>query len=114
MKDNLIKIVEFLKSFKCKNVAVFDLSEDDESKFFVVASAPTSNDTKKLADELSILINYNDEKDGYCKGDWIILNADPIVVHLFTYAERSRYNLDKLYKSKEIDLFKEIKKKKSK
>ena len=67
-----------------------------------------------LANDGYKLINYNDEKDGYCKGDWIILNADPIVVHLFTYAERSRYNLDKLYKSKEIDLFKEIKKKKSK
>ncbi len=112
--ERIIKICEFLKSSRCKNVATFDLTENGEPKFFVVASATNPDENKKVADELCKKFQLDGERDGYHKGEWIILCFSNIYVHLFTLAARSRYNLDRLYKSKEIDLAKFLKKKKSK
>ena len=115
MNEKLVKVVEFLKTLKCKNVSTFDLSDEGGEKFFVIVSAISSTDTKKVADELCTLMKFDkDRLDGYHKGEWIILDDDPIIVHIFTSNERAKYNLDRLYKSKEIDVLKSIKKKKSK
>ena len=114
MNTQLVKIVEFLKTQKCKNISTFDLSDESEEKFFVVVSAQSNLETKKLADELSAFMKYDKPRDGYHKGEWIILDLSPIIVHIFTAADRARYNIDRLYKSKEIDVLKSLKKKKSK
>lgn len=114
MRESLVKIVEFLKSIKCKNISAFDLSENGEEKYFIIASALNTDDTKKAADEVAEFIGYDKDKDGYYKGEWIILNAEPIIIHIFTTAERAKYNLDRLYKSKEIHVLKPSKSKKSK
>lgn len=114
MNAKLIATVEFLKNLKCKNLSTFDLSENGEEKFFVVLSAANCDETKKIADEVCTFLKYDGERDGYHKGEWIIINAEPIIVHIFTAADRAKYNLDRLYKSKEVDILKSIKKKKSK
>ncbi len=114
MNTQLVKIVEFLKTQKCKNISTFDLSDESAEKFFVVVSCQNNLETKKLADELSLFLKYDKEKDGYHKGEWIILDVDPIIVHIFTVVDRAKYNIDRLYKSKEIDVLKSLKKKKSK
>lgn len=114
MKDELVKLVEYLKKIKCKNISTFDLSENGEEKYFIIVSATSCDETKKIADEVCEFIGYDKEKDGYHKGEWIILNAEPMIIHIFTATERAKYNLDRLYKSKEIDVLKPLKKKKSK
>lgn len=114
MNETIVKIAEHLKHLKCKNIAVFDLSEGGGEKFFIVASALNCEATKHVADELAEKINYTGEKDGYHKGEWIILNDSPYIIHIFTVTDRAKYNIDKLYKSRDIDIAKYIKKKKSK
>ncbi len=114
MNEQLIKIYEMLKKFKCKNVATFDLTENGETKFFVIASCLNADDNKKVADELCKNFDLIGEKDGYHKGEWIILRFSNIYVHLFISTIRTKYNLDRLYKNREIDLVKYLKKQKSK
>ena len=36
--------------------------------------------------------------DGIFKGDWIVLDFDEIVVHIFTKETRQKFNIEKLYK----------------
>lgn len=114
MNDKLIEIFEFLKNEKCKNVVAFDLTENGDEKFFIIASCQTAEENKKIADDLTNNFELVDEKDGYHKGEWIILPFNKLLVHLFTNSSRAKYNLDRLYKSKEIDIAKFLKKKKSK
>lgn len=114
LNEKLLAVVEALKAAKCKDISSFNLTDDGEEKFFVLASAPTSDDTKKVADILCEKFECVGEKDGYFKGEWIIMNFEPVIVHIFTQAHRAKYNLDRLYKSKEVDVLKYIKKKKSK
>ena len=114
MNEQLLKICELLKKCKCKNVATFDLTENGEAKFFVVASCLNAVENKKVANELCENFELTGEKDGYHKGEWIILRFANIYVHLFIVSARTKYNLDRLYKNREIDLIKYVKKKKSK
>ena len=114
MNEQLLKICELLKKCKCKNVATFDLTENGEAKFFVIASNVNPDDNKKVANELCENFELIGEKDGFHKGEWIILRFANIYVHLFVVSARIKYNLDRLYKNKEIDLAKYLKKQKSK
>ena len=114
MNDKLIKLVEHLKTLKCKNLATFDLSDGDEEKFCVIVSGANTLETKKIADEVCEDPRFAGEKDGYHKGEWIIINTSPIILHIFTQPERTKYNLDRLYKSKEIDVVKTMKKRSKK
>lgn len=112
--EKLLAIIESLKSAKCKDISSFDLTDNGEEKFFVLASTPNAVETKRVADMMCEKFECIGEKDGYFKGEWIILNFEPVVLHIFTQAYRTKYNLDRLYKSKEVDVLKYIKKKKSK
>lgn len=114
MNAKLVKLVEFLKSIKAKNLSTFDLSEGEEEKYFIVVSGLGNTETKKIADATMAFLKNDASLDGYYKGEWIVIEQSPIVIHIFTSNERAKYNLDRLYKSKEIDVLKNIKKKKSK
>ena len=48
MKEELVKLVEYLKKIKCKNISTFDLSENGEEKYFVIVSATSCDETKKI------------------------------------------------------------------
>ncbi len=109
---DLVKIFEFLTEEKCKKISVFDVSENDMSKFLVVANNPTANENRRVADVFSEEFGFFGKIDGYHKGEWIIFDMEEIVVHLFLPSQREKYNLDRLYRAREIDLLKILQKKK--
>ena len=109
---DLVKIYEFLTEQKCKKIAVFDISENDVPKFLLLANNPTANENRRVADVFSEEFNFLNKIDGYHKGEWIIFDMNEIVVHLFLPSQREKYNLDRLYRAREIDLLKLLQKKK--
>ena len=108
----LVKIFEFLAEQKCKKISVFDISENGMPKFLVLANNPTANENRRVADVFSEEFGFVNKIDGYHKGEWIIFDMEEIVIHLFLPAQREKYNLDRLYRAKEIDLAKILQKKK--
>ena len=108
----LIKIYEFLLEQKCKKISVFDISESDMHKFLVLLNNTNQNDNRNVADAFAEHFGYVNKIDGYHKGEWIIFDMDEIVVHMFLPQQREKYNLDRLYRAKEIDLAKILQKKK--
>ena len=108
----LLKIYEFLTNQKCKKVSVFDISENDVPKFIVIANNSSANENRRVADELAETFGYLNKIDGYHKGEWIIFDMDNIVIHMFLPMQREKYNLDRMYRAREIDLTKILQKKK--
>lgn len=41
-------------------------------------------------------------KDGYKEGNWILLDYNDIIVHIFLPEDRNYYNLEKLWESKGV------------
>ena len=98
------KIVDELSGLKLRNIRAFDVEESGVSKFLVVATAININENKKLAMVFAFNTKYDGKIDGFHKGEWIIFDFDEVVVHLFASGFREKYNMDKLYKGKEVSL----------
>ena len=72
--------------------------------YFVIASGNSVNQTQAIAEE----VEYKMESEGYeargkegiREGQWIILDYNEVVVHIFHKDMREYYNLEKLWSSK--------------
>ena len=110
MDKKLGAILNELWALKYRNIKAYNVDGSGVSRFLVVGTAITIAENKKLAYMLAQELKYGDKIDGFHKGEWIIFDLDEIVVHLFASGHREKYNLDKLYKGKEINISKEDKK----
>lgn len=102
MDKQLQKIIEELWVLKYRNLRAYDTLESGVSKFLVVATAINVNENKKLANIFAQNMKYEQKIDGIHKGEWIIFDFEEVVVHLFASGHREKYNMDKLYKGREI------------
>ena len=107
MDKKLSKILKLLWGQKYKNIKVYDVEESGVSKFLVVATAVNVLENKKSATQLMLDLKFEDAVDGLHKGEWIIFDLDDIVLHLFASGFREKFNIDKLYKGREILIEKE-------
>ena len=114
MDKKLQKIIDELWLLKYRNLRAYDVAEGGVSKFLVVATAIGTTENKKSALELASKIKYEQKIDGIHKGEWIIFDLDEIVLQLFASGFRERYNIDKLYKGREIQFTKTEKKSQNK
>ena len=113
MDKKLEKVVHILWSLKYRNISAYDIEDSGVSKFLVVATAVTPNDNKKFSTAFAEEIKYDGKIEGWHKGEWMIIDLGDIVIHLFASGHREKYNMDKLYKGKEISMPKLSKKKKA-
>ena len=80
------------------------LQVEQKSKLVKRLVLCTANDcvhAKKLATDLKE--NVKDfarcfHMDGIFKGDWVVLDFDEIIVHIFTKETRQKFSIEKLYK----------------
>ena len=113
MDKKLEKVVHLLCGLKYRNISAYDIEDSGVSKLLVVATAVTTNDNKKYSTSFAESMKYTGKIEGWHKGEWMIMDLDDIVVHLFASGHREKYNMDKLYKGREITLPKLSKKKKA-
>lgn len=99
---NIKELVELLGANKMRNVSVYDLSENSDEKYVVLATSNKVQDSKKVADIIAEKYHYDGKIEGYNKGEWIVFDFDGLTLHIFLSKTRDKYNLDKLYKPKKI------------
>ena len=104
METKIKELVELLQENKMKNIAVYNLSSGDDEKYIIVATSNKTADSKKLADIIAEKYHYQEKIEGYNKGEWVVFDFVNLTIHLFLAKVRDKYNLDKLYKPKKINL----------
>jgi len=112
VEKKLEKILETLWTLKYRNIAVYNTEDNNVAKFLIVATAIAPAENKRAAENFLDKIKYDIIPDGFHKGEWIIFDLEDIVIHLFAGGFREKYNMDKLYKGREVDI--KIEKKKNK
>ena len=69
--------------------------------YIIVASGTSTTQVKGLADRLKDRLNGRGYKhiriEGAAQGDWVIVDAGDIVVHLFRPEVREFYNIEKMW-----------------
>ena len=71
------------------------------AKRLIVCTVQDNICAKKVALELKEMLKDTLQcfhTDGIFRGDWIVLDYDDIIVHIFTKETRQKFNIDKLYK----------------
>lgn len=103
MENNLQTICEALSNKKSVLIKVLNVRDlTSIADYFVLCSTRNQKQSQAAADEVEEKIAElgvkATRKEGYCEGDWILLDFGDVIVHIFTDEERRHYDFDTLWK----------------
>ncbi len=95
-------IEESLDDDKAADVVVINLAgKSSIADFMVIASGQSSRHVSAMTEHLVSVLKNNGLKgatiEGQSRGDWVLVDAGDVVVHLFRPEVRDFYNLEKLW-----------------
>ena len=99
--SKLETILKVLDDRKAENVNIIELNDSSIADKFVVATGTSVIQTKALADYIEEELEKNGysllSKEGLREGEWILMDAGDIIVHIFTRKQREFYGIDDLW-----------------
>lgn len=99
--SKLETILKVLDDRKAENVSIIELNDSSIADTFVVATGTSVIQTKALADYIEEELEKNGysllSKEGLREGEWILMDAGDIIVHIFTRKQREFYGIDDLW-----------------
>jgi len=101
-EDKILKIVEeSLDDGKAEDVTVIDLrGKTSIANEMVVASGTSDRHVISLAQRVQENLKaagYRSVSEGENKGDWVLIDAYDVIVHIFRPEVREFYNLEKMW-----------------
>ena len=102
--EDIINIgLEALKDKKADDIKVIDISEISViADALVIASGNNVNQIQAMADEVEEKLSANNihflSHEGYDKANWILMDYNDVIFHLFDKESRSFYDLERLYR----------------
>ena len=102
-KLNLLNVViSSLEEFKAQDIVKIDLAgKTSMADFMLIASGTSSRQIRAIAEntltEIKKGSNMNVNIEGLNQGDWVLIDAGDIIIHLFRPEVREFYNLEKMW-----------------
>lgn len=111
MENTMLKtVVNAMENRKAVNVKVLKIDKlTAVADYFVICNGTSVTQIKAIADEIEFKLEQGgvavSHREGYSSGNWILLDYDNVVVHIFHPTARDYYNLEKLWAdAEEIDI----------
>ena len=96
---------DFIALQKGKQLSVYDVAgESGITSFILVTHFNSPLENKRFADSFMKEYGQTDYPEGYSRGEWIIFDLGEVVIHSFTADKREKYNLDKLWQNRRVNL----------
>lgn len=101
--------VNVLNNKKARELSCIEITElSTIADYFVLATATSSTHVRALADEVEESLSKSGFEPLHIEGratDWILLDYDDIVIHIFGKQSREFYSLDHMWnEGKQVDL----------
>ncbi|QKX03294.1 ribosome silencing factor [Wolbachia endosymbiont of Litomosoides sigmodontis] len=93
-------IVSTIDQNKGHNIVIFDVQNKTFiAKYMIIASGDSSRHVKALAEHVikSFKQYYKIDVEGMDEGNWVILNFQDIMVHIFRSEVREYYKIEELW-----------------
>lgn len=109
-KELAAQIVKILDSKKAGNIKVIEVNRQTIiTDFFVIATGTSSTHLKSLAGEVEFKLKEVGTEPARVNGlesrDWIVIDYNSVIVHIFNSEMREYYKLEKLWsEGKNIDV----------
>lgn len=96
------KIYNLLDNKKALDISVLEIKKvSTVADYFVIVTGTSSTHIKALSDYVEdelekdeIVVNH---KEGMQKGEWVLLDYQDIVVHIFNQDKRDYYGLERIW-----------------
>ncbi len=107
VKEKVKIIVDALNDKKGIDVKVIDISKISVvADYFIIASGTNKNQVQAMTDnveeELAKLKVHRNHVEGYNSGDWILMDYDDVIIHVFNEEHRLFYALEKIWRDGEV------------
>jgi ribosome-associated protein len=95
-------ILNTLQSEKAEDIVTLDLADKSSmADHMVVASGRSTRQVialaEKIADKLKQVMEVQSRIEGKQAGDWVLLDAGDVIVHIFRPEVREFYQLEKMW-----------------
>jgi ribosome-associated protein len=102
MNTKVQTIVDVIDGLKGEEILVLDFEKKSSlCDKVVICTARSNKNAQAIADELEEKLGKIGEKklglEGYNDGDWILMDYDDIIVHIFLRETREYYKLEQLW-----------------
>lgn len=106
ISEKLKAIIQTLDSKKAQDIQAIGIRDlTILADYFVIATGTSSTQVKALADEVEFVLKGQGEFpariEGYQGANWIVLDYQDIVVHIFYAQTRNFYSLERLWQDGE-------------
>lgn len=101
---------EALNDKKAQDIRVIDIRQVSVlADYFIIANGTNKNQVQAMADNVDEFMHKGGyslrQKEGYQSGNWILLDYNDIIVHVFSLEDRNFYDLERIWRDgKEIPL----------
>jgi ribosome-associated protein len=107
-------IIDSIQEKKGQEIVSIDLSKTDNSvcEFFMICHADSGTQVRAIAKHIEeCLLKQHETKplhsEGYENAQWILLDYNTVVVHVFLEPTRNYYKLEELWADAEIEIVSE-------
>jgi nicotinate-nucleotide adenylyltransferase len=96
----LRRIIDSLEDGKAEEIVTIDLAgKTTIADFMVVATGRSARQVISLTDHLEQVLPGRIAIEGKAQGDWVLIDAGDVIVHIFRPDIRGYYNLEKMWGS---------------
>jgi nicotinate (nicotinamide) nucleotide adenylyltransferase/ribosome silencing factor RsfS/YbeB/iojap len=96
----LRRIIDSLEDGKAEEIVTIDLAgKTTIADFMVVATGRSTRQVVALTDHLEQILPGRIATEGKAQGDWVLIDAGDVIVHIFRPEIRGYYNLEKMWGS---------------
>ncbi|PQO24594.1 ribosome silencing factor [Rhodobacteraceae bacterium WD3A24] len=98
----LDRVIASLEEDKAEDIAVMDIrGRSAMADYMVVCSGRSARQVtsiaEKLADRLKLRFHFTPRMEGRESGDWVLIDAGDVIVHVFRPEVREFYQLEKMW-----------------
>lgn len=109
-KDDAVAAVQVVLDKKAYDVVLLDITNIVAyADFFLICSGRSIIQTRAIANALETYFGEQGKRplhiEGYTQGQWVLLDYDELIVHVFVDEARNFYQLERLWKDAPMTKF---------
>jgi ribosome-associated protein len=108
------RIIESIREKKGRNIIKIDLTELNNSicEFFIISHGESNTQARAIAQNIEDKVKKQLKQnafhtEGYQNAQWILLDYNTVVVHIFQEQTRNYYKLEELWADGEVTVYPE-------
>ena len=103
IKELAKNIVESLEDKKAEDIHIIDIQEVSSiADYFIIASGNNRSQIQALADHVEEVLGKEGlalkQVEGYDAANWVLMDYQDIIIHLFDRENRLFYDLDRIWR----------------